>query len=116
MLARISLASLVQANGRGGTVALADPGDWSGRCIWYQLFAGFRFPREMISLAVRWYVRYGLSYRVGLDYSIWPGQACGLRSSLRDLLRRLPARAPCACWVCPSTAGPVAQAADLGQP
>jgi IS6 family transposase len=27
------------------------------------LFAGFRFPPEVISLAVRWYLRYGLSYR-----------------------------------------------------
>ncbi len=26
-------------------------------------FAGFRFPREVIALAVRWYLRYGLSYR-----------------------------------------------------
>ena len=26
-------------------------------------FAGFRFPREVISLAVRWYLRYSLSYR-----------------------------------------------------
>ena len=26
-------------------------------------FVGFRFPREVIMLAVRWYVRYGLSYR-----------------------------------------------------
>ena len=26
-------------------------------------FAGFRFPREVISVAVRWYLRYGLSYR-----------------------------------------------------
>ncbi len=26
-------------------------------------FAGFRFPREVISVAVRWYPRYGLSYR-----------------------------------------------------
>lgn len=25
-------------------------------------FAGFRFPREVISIAVRWYLRYGLSY------------------------------------------------------
>jgi transposase-like protein len=25
--------------------------------------AGFRFPREVIVLAVRWYLRYGLSYR-----------------------------------------------------
>ena len=26
-------------------------------------FAGFRFPREVITLAVRWYLRFGLSYR-----------------------------------------------------
>lgn len=28
------------------------------------MFAGFRFPREVISIAVRWYLRYGFSYRV----------------------------------------------------
>jgi len=27
------------------------------------VFAGYRFPREVISVAVRWYLRYGLSYR-----------------------------------------------------
>lgn len=26
-------------------------------------FAGFRFPPDVIMLAVRWYLRYGLSYR-----------------------------------------------------
>jgi transposase-like protein len=26
-------------------------------------FCGFRFPPEVIVLAVRWYLRYGLSYR-----------------------------------------------------
>jgi transposase-like protein len=26
-------------------------------------FAGFRFPAEVIVVAVRWYMRYGLSYR-----------------------------------------------------
>jgi transposase, IS6 family len=26
-------------------------------------FAGYRFPPEVIMLAVRWYLRYGLSYR-----------------------------------------------------
>jgi len=26
-------------------------------------FAGFRFPHDVIVLAVRWYLRYGLSYR-----------------------------------------------------
>ena len=25
--------------------------------------SGFRFPREVIAVAVRWYLRYGLSYR-----------------------------------------------------
>jgi transposase-like protein len=32
----------------------------SGSC---SVFAGFRFPPEVISVAVRWYLRYGLSYR-----------------------------------------------------
>lgn len=27
------------------------------------VFAGFQFPREVISVAVRWYLRCGLSYR-----------------------------------------------------
>ena len=27
------------------------------------VFAGFRFPREVIAVAVHWYLRYGLSYR-----------------------------------------------------
>ena len=27
------------------------------------VFAGFRFPREVIAVAVRWYQQYGLSYR-----------------------------------------------------
>ncbi len=26
-------------------------------------FAGFRFPPEVITVALRWYLRYGLSYR-----------------------------------------------------
>jgi len=26
-------------------------------------FAGYRFPPEVIMLAVRWYLRFGLSYR-----------------------------------------------------
>jgi transposase-like protein len=32
-------------------------------------FVGFRFPREVIVLAVRWYLRYGLSYREVRNYS-----------------------------------------------
>ena len=27
------------------------------------VFAGFRFPWEVIAVSVRWYLRYGLSYR-----------------------------------------------------
>ena len=26
-------------------------------------FGGFRFPAEVITIAIRWYLRYGLSYR-----------------------------------------------------
>ena len=32
-------------------------------CSRTSVFAGFRFPPEVISLAVRWYLRYGLSFR-----------------------------------------------------
>lgn len=36
----------------------------SGRCSVESVsFAGYRFPSEVILLAVRWYLRYGLSYR-----------------------------------------------------
>ena len=39
-------------------------GDWSGERASYDLgLRWFRFPREVISVAVRWYLRYGLSYR-----------------------------------------------------
>src|SRR5262245_11595433 len=52
---------------RPGTVALADrgrleTGPVTAPCT-TSVFAGFRFPREVISVAVRWYLRYGLSYR-----------------------------------------------------
>ena len=50
-----------------GTVALADrrcleTGSVTTRAMTTS-FAGFRFPPEVISVAVRWYLRYGLSYR-----------------------------------------------------
>ena len=32
-------------------------------CVDRSAFAGFRFPPEVITVAVRWYLRYGLSYR-----------------------------------------------------
>ncbi len=33
------------------------------RLIRSSAFAGFRFPPEVITLVVRWYLRFGLSYR-----------------------------------------------------
>lgn len=41
------------------------PGEESGPVTSHcpSAFAGFRFPREVITVAVRWYLRYGLSYR-----------------------------------------------------
>ena len=35
----------------------------SGLSVPRSSFAGFRFPPEVITVAVRWYLRYGLSYR-----------------------------------------------------
>jgi hypothetical protein len=35
----------------------------SGSTAPVSAFDGFRFPREVIAVAVRWYLRYGLSYR-----------------------------------------------------
>jgi IS6 family transposase len=55
-----------------GTVAFADGGfgqavlmhrHRSGLSAPRSSFAGFRFPPEVIVVAVRWYLRYGLSYR-----------------------------------------------------
>ena len=49
-----------------GTVALADGrGGDTGAVIESTSLppAGYRFPREVIAVAVRWYLRYGLSYR-----------------------------------------------------
>src|ERR1700748_3561122 len=52
---------------RSGTVALVDRGWLETEGVTApgsaSVFAGFRFPREVISVAVRWYLRYGLSYR-----------------------------------------------------
>src|SRR5262249_11512246 len=52
-----------------GGVALGDVGDMPeagpviGSTYGFSAPAGYRFPREVIALAVRWYLRYGLSYR-----------------------------------------------------
>jgi len=45
----------------------------AGRNADRSAFAGFRFPPEVITLAVRWYLRYGLSY--GIWRSCWPSEA-----------------------------------------
>ena len=56
----------------GGSVALAEGGLGQAGLMSHRpaavpaprsSFAGFRFPPEVIMLAVRWYLRYGLSYR-----------------------------------------------------
>jgi transposase-like protein len=50
-----------------GSVALADRGGWETGAVTSprasSVVAGFRFPREVIAVAVRWYLRYGLSYQ-----------------------------------------------------
>jgi hypothetical protein len=50
-----------------GTVALIDRGERETGGVTssgsVSVFASFRFPPEVISVAVRWYLRYGLSYR-----------------------------------------------------
>jgi hypothetical protein len=50
-----------------GTVALFDRGGRETGSVTSSgsssVFAGFRFPPEVISVAVRWYLGYGLSYR-----------------------------------------------------
>ena len=50
-----------------GSVALADRGGRETGPVTVSdsssVFAGFRFPCEVITVAVRWYLRYGLSYR-----------------------------------------------------
>ena len=42
-------------------------------------FAGFRFPPDVIIVAVRWYLRFGLSYRHVELHRLLPSllQACG---------------------------------------
>jgi IS6 family transposase len=60
--------------GAVGTVASAATASWQRDCRYenpppspcsrYAVrFAGFRFPPDVIVLAVRWYLRFGLSYR-----------------------------------------------------
>ncbi len=41
--------------------------------VYRSAFAGFRFPPEVITVAVRWYLRYSLSYR--MSRSCWPSPA-----------------------------------------
>ena len=50
-----------QAVGEGSVVTLRRRSAPSVKPL--SAFAGFRFPPEVIMLAVRWYLRFGLSYR-----------------------------------------------------
>ncbi len=57
----------MNARTTNGTVALVDRGWLETGPVTaprtHSGLAGFRFPREVITIAVRWYLRYGLSYR-----------------------------------------------------
>ena len=53
-------------------------------------FAGFRFPPDVITLAVRWYSRYGLSYRDVLPRTC----AAATTNSIRMLARKVNSRRP----------------------
>ena len=54
-------------------------------------FAGYRFPPEVIMLAVRWYLRYGLSYRdveeLLVERGIEVDRDCCVAGSARRLAR-----------------------------
>src|SRR5207245_3180106 len=52
---------IVAVAGECGGMFRSHPGPV--RAVSSSAFAGFRFPPEIIVLAVRWYLRYGLSYR-----------------------------------------------------
>src|SRR6266511_4218884 len=58
-------ALLHWAQGRpsGETPALRSHADPYPHPVPSSAFAGYRFPPEVITLAVRWYLRFGLSYR-----------------------------------------------------
>jgi hypothetical protein len=60
-----------------GTVALVDRGWQETGSVTARrtasVFAGYRFPPDVISFAVRWYLRYGLSYRDAGER--WPSAA-----------------------------------------
>ena len=58
-------------------------------------FAGFRFPPDVITLAVRWYLRYGLSYRdveelLAESRFAKSATAAGLALQIRDFISSAP--------------------------
>ena len=60
--------------------------------------AGYRFPREVIAVAVRWYLRYGLSYRdveelLAERFHTPPGAVPGLPIGIPAIARNTTARA-----------------------
>jgi hypothetical protein len=67
----------VEAEGNGGALAESERG-WMRRprpctAVPNSAFAGVRFPPEVITLAERWYLRFGLSYAA--SRSSWPSGA-----------------------------------------
>lgn len=79
----------------GASTSVSKPSDWTrsyaGAPYWPKAWPKRGNAKSAINLAL--YAIFDFLNPVGLDYSIAPGQACGLRSSLGDLLSGLPARA-----------------------
>ena len=67
------------------------------------VFAGFRFPREVITVAVRWLLRYGLSYRDVEELLAERGVTVDHVTIYRWVQRFTPefAEAARACWQAP---------------
>ena len=66
--------------------------------------AGYRFPRDVIAVAVRWYLRYGLSYRDVEELLAERGITVDhvtvyrwVQTFTPGVHRRRPPRSPC-CW------------------
>jgi IS6 family transposase len=67
-------------------------------------FAGFRFPPDVIVLAVRWYLRYGLSYRDVEELLVERGVEVDHVTVYRWVLRFTPLLAE-AAWACRHASG-----------
>jgi NAD(P)-dependent dehydrogenase (short-subunit alcohol dehydrogenase family) len=103
LLTNLLLGKLAAAGPAGviteGTVALADRGTPETGPVTApgaaSVFAGLRFPPEVISVAVRWYLRYGLSHRDIEE----PGGRRWLRTGADFARRDAVGVVMQACWV-----------------